>query len=503
MATRTTTGAGDWNTAGNWDTGVPTVDDDAIVNHAMTVDGTGATFSTLDNNAKISNTANNVWVIKDGGSIDNAGGEIDTDDYDVDVSFVASTGASNWTWVLDSGTFDYGDGTHTFEYATFSISNHYSFVKGIWSFTEACTFTTTVAGERYFFDNFSTVNFSAGKTYTIGDGTLYTYIGIEGVANAIGSLGNEITFDGNNNTGYIYLSGTGNLDVTFDYCNFEDGLYGIYITSYDDATDSISLSNCNASLHSNSGFRIYNNISDVTFDNCNSFSNTKIGFYVYSTTTGGGYICNDCWAYSNGEVGFSPQTNIGKAELNRCKSYGNSSYGLQSDNPSAQIELESSLFSENVRDGIYITNSENSFMTNCSCPDNGADYSGVSVNLASGDSFPIKNTICEGSKYGISSIGTVDPVVTYSCVRGDTAAYNGMTDPTGTNGDISANPLFKDAAGDDYDLKNGSPCQNTGTSTGAPATDINDVAWPNTNPEMGAYGESLIPIRKGQTYMIA
>ncbi|MBT3318106.1 T9SS type A sorting domain-containing protein, partial [bacterium] len=44
----------------------------------------------------------------------------------------------------------------------------------------------------------------------------------------------------------------------------------------------------------------------------------------------------------------------------------------------------------------------------------------------------------------------------------DGADYSGTTDPTGSNGNISADPLFCDAAAGDYGLAAGSPCIGSG-----------------------------------------
>lgn len=58
------------------------------------------------------------------------------------------------------------------------------------------------------------------------------------------------------------------------------------------------------------------------------------------------------------------------------------------------------------------------------------------------------------------------------------------------NGNIDADPLFVDAVNNDYNLTNQSPCIGAGTSTSAPATDIDGNPRPNpvgSNPDMGAY----------------
>lgn len=53
-------------------------------------------------------------------------------------------------------------------------------------------------------------------------------------------------------------------------------------------------------------------------------------------------------------------------------------------------------------------------------------------------------------------------------------------------GDISADPLFVDAAGGDYHLQADSPCIDAGTPTGAPSTDIEGTLR-DAVPDIGAY----------------
>jgi predicted GH43/DUF377 family glycosyl hydrolase len=70
-----------------------------------------------------------------------------------------------------------------------------------------------------------------------------------------------------------------------------------------------------------------------------------------------------------------------------------------------------------------------------------------------------------------------DCQVNYSNVQGWTG---------GGTGNISSDPQFVDAASDDYHLKLGSPCVDTGTTVGAPAADIEGTVRDAT-PDMGAY----------------
>ncbi len=102
--------------------------------------------------------------------------------------------------------------------------------------------------------------------------------------------------------------------------------------------------------------------------------------------------------------------------------------------------------------------------------------------------------------------GVANPITIAYCDVWTTAAgavnYRGMPDPTGTNGDISADPNYVDAAIGNYRLNFGSPCIDAGNGMVGPPTDImgdpryNDprtknptgVRDPNGNyADMGAY----------------
>ncbi|NLV44139.1 MAG: PASTA domain-containing protein [Candidatus Hydrogenedentes bacterium] len=75
------------------------------------------------------------------------------------------------------------------------------------------------------------------------------------------------------------------------------------------------------------------------------------------------------------------------------------------------------------------------------------------------------------------------PVITFSCIEG---GYAG-------EGNIDADPLFTDVAGI-VSLREGSPCLDAGTATGAPGSDILGVARPQGGGhDMGAYEMDTTP----------
>jgi parallel beta-helix repeat protein len=101
----------------------------------------------------------------------------------------------------------------------------------------------------------------------------------------------------------------------------------------------------------------------------------------------------------------------------------------------------------------------------------------------------ITNTIIAFNSSGIGIYGTPIPSVTYSCVCGNRLSnFSGMPDPTGTDGNISTDPLFVSAtpgpdglwgtADDtfaDLHLVDSSPCRNTGDPAFVPTSGETDM----------------------------
>ncbi len=105
----------------------------------------------------------------------------------------------------------------------------------------------------------------------------------------------------------------------------------------------------------------------------------------------------------------------------------------------------------------------------------------------------VKNSIIVSNGLrGIQRTGTQLVDVDYNNVWGHSAGdYDGLS--AGGN-DISADPLFADAAGGDYRLAKGSPCVDAGTNLGV-ALDLSGIPRPTrAGFDMGAYEEWQIPI---------
>jgi len=113
------------------------------------------------------------------------------------------------------------------------------------------------------------------------------------------------------------------------------------------------------------------------------------------------------------------------------------------------------------------------------------------------DSQVYRNNILVGNGVGLEvEDGTeaYNQVWENNLVFGNTVDYQTISDQTGLNGNISADPLFVDAGGADYHLQTGSPAIDSGSSVDAPAIDYDGTARPldgdgNASPEfdIGAF----------------
>jgi len=77
----------------------------------------------------------------------------------------------------------------------------------------------------------------------------------------------------------------------------------------------------------------------------------------------------------------------------------------------------------------------------------------------------IVNTIVAFNSSGLYAFGANPPTLRFNCVYGNAAYdYSGLTDPSGTDGNISADPLFADPNYGNFHLQTGSSCLDAGAS---------------------------------------
>ena len=117
--------------------------------------------------------------------------------------------------------------------------------------------------------------------------------------------------------------------------------------------------------------------------------------------------------------------------------------------------------------------------------------SGGGIEASGTTTMTVRNSIVYGANAGEGVVvaATATYTATYSDVYGNAGGeYLAASDPTGTRGNISANPAFTsvtddgDNGNDDWTLGRGSVCINTGDSLGI----YNDTD--GTRNDMGAYG---------------
>jgi hypothetical protein len=92
-----------------------------------------------------------------------------------------------------------------------------------------------------------------------------------------------------------------------------------------------------------------------------------------------------------------------------------------------------------------------------------------------------RNNILSGNGIGLEVVfGTEanNPVWQHNLVHGNATDFDGILDPTGTVGNIRADPRFVNGAGSDYHLLPGSPAIDAGTVALAPAHDFDGNARP-------------------------
>ena len=181
-------------------------------------------------------------------------------------------------------------------------------------------------------------------------------------------------------------------------------------------------------------------------------------------------VINNCFFIENSaSYGGAMINHYASPALTNCVFYGNTASifgGAIYNNYEAAPSLVHCTFSGNTATsrggGMYNNYSSAPVLTNCVIWGNSAVSGGNEILDYVGVDYPSSTT-----------------TVTYSCVGGGF---------TGT-GNISTNPLFEDAANDDYRLQTGSPCIDMGTIFGLlPGTDILGVARPQgTGFDMGAY----------------
>ncbi|BCX48014.1 copper ABC transporter substrate-binding protein [Haloferula helveola] len=91
----------------------------------------------------------------------------------------------------------------------------------------------------------------------------------------------------------------------------------------------------------------------------------------------------------------------------------------------------------------------------------------------------LRNNLITNNEVGLRLTRTF-PIGTWenNLLFGNTVAYEGVADPTGTNGNISADPQFLDASNNNFRLPRNSPAVDAGTNMSAPLFDFDGKPRP-------------------------
>ncbi|MHB8644097.1 MAG: InlB B-repeat-containing protein [Gaiellaceae bacterium] len=113
-----------------------------------------------------------------------------------------------------------------------------------------------------------------------------------------------------------------------------------------------------------------------------------------------------------------------------------------------------------------------------------ADATGPGLQITSNDKGATGNSVSGVTITNTIFAGSLDGEVTPSMVNSSIVSQASFA---GVNGNIQADPKFVDPANGDFHLQPGSPAINTGSSSGAPATDFDGHARSDGHVDIGAY----------------
>lgn len=251
---------------------------------------------------------------------------------------------------------------------------------------------------------------------------------------------NVTVIDGNGNDVVTSLS-TGTVLDGFTIRNDSNGVYFRFGVNVSAGTSTIT--NCNVVGNS---YGIYVDGASAAIKDC-AFSKNSYGVYQYTGTSaitncvlsgnyagncteGGSTTFTDCVFSGNTGEGFA--TRFGAATVVNCTMSGNTS-------------------------GVYNYGAPISVIN---CTITGNSY-GIN---ADGGTTGVTNCIVAYNQTGLRRAASTVPLTpSHSDVYGNTTAdFSGIGDSTGTNGNISLDPLFTNRGSGDLHLLAGSPCINAG-----------------------------------------
>ena len=130
----------------------------------------------------------------------------------------------------------------------------------------------------------------------------------------------------------------------------------------------------------------------------------------------------------------------------------------------------------------------------------GKSAKGGGICLVNSQAIITNNIIAYNNTYGIDAYGAQKPTLKNNNLYGNTT-FNGqgIPNPVGINGNISADPLFKDKANGDYHIQKTSPCIDTGNDA-AVGSDWKDMDWEARQENLPGIGTALVDIGADEYY---
>jgi hypothetical protein len=297
---------------------------------------------------------------------------------------------------------------------------------------------------------------------------------------------NNTTSHGNGKIGVKFEESTNcGMNTTTAYDNRLSGLQ--FIVNSTPGT----LTNCTSYNNLEEGFTVEDSSDAVTYTNCIAYNNGKSGF---STSDVSGIIYNYCLSYNNGQVlpqsgngfGVWDDNSIGSGcTYNYCIAYGNANSGIQ---------INHALPAPNhtkINNGVF--------------------YNNAGYNIwVKDDSVGIKNSILMDAGWNkeFLSDSSISPVFSnnlyYDSDGSTSLEFDQSTYTTkatweaasGESGSVWSDPLFTDAANDDFTLQFNSPCIDEafdwGQTQDYSGNDKSGLAW-----DIGAFESGYVLEGKG------
>jgi hypothetical protein len=162
----------------------------------------------------------------------------------------------------------------------------------------------------------------------------------------------------------------------------------------------------------------------------------------------------------------------------RNSTFRNGMFGIVVHEIFAEIEAENCLIIDQAYNGLSVAADSREVFRNCTIVGNGFQGSGLlgaAIDLRAAN-LTLENTIVAFNRHGLYHDGEGEPLLTIfnsDFYNPDDSEITGLSDEVlGQNGNITADPLFVDRNGGNYDLSAGSAAVDSGCGIRAPIQDI-------------------------------